>query len=185
MAAELTQDELDAEVARARAHGIITVNVGKSGENRYTAACSCGRWSQGAARLAAQYRAFDAHLAQANHDREQALCFCGRLVLRSPYAIPDVWYHANYMNEFYGHDPAPRASPGRRARHLSVTPACRAGICGCPGPAVLGRAELHPRRHPHRPPPLPCSTTTPAWTWPRRGAVVNSPPPTDCVSWSR
>jgi hypothetical protein len=106
--AELTRAALDAEMLRAAAHVIELTRVTfRPLDDRYVATCSCRTWAAIPARRADVLKEFDQHLAAEYADREKAQCFCGRLLIRSPFA-QRPWYHAR-REEFFGHGGIPAA----------------------------------------------------------------------------
>jgi hypothetical protein len=87
------------------AHQHAYTHVGRTGENKFTGACSCGTWAvTEPVTGSAIRRSFDQHLAPVYAEFGQTYCFCLRLVFASPLA-PGRWVHANYMHEFYAHEP--------------------------------------------------------------------------------
>jgi hypothetical protein len=87
------------------AHRHLYVNVGRTGENRYRGECSCGSWHPAGIMTIGQLRRdFDQHLVLVYGQYAQDFCFCLRLVFESPLQ-PGRWVHADYMHEYYGHDP--------------------------------------------------------------------------------
>jgi hypothetical protein len=99
---QLTPGALAAELARIEAHRIEFQNVGP---NRYSAVCSCREWSGIVGPRTVVLTLFDNHLRDAHADREQARCFCGQLLIRSPFG-QQPWYHAR-RDEFIPHPGIP------------------------------------------------------------------------------